>query len=153
MKMQDFWLIVTYRVKRVHNSPIYSGHPVYYGHRPTSQNFQLPSIFCKLDLYKVITLYTTVTLPFAKGDHSGPSRTLRSSDKELLIQPCWHLKTHGEQAFSFIGPKLWNTLPLSIKRCKSAEPLSPLLRRTFLEITLNCKNHWLLRFFRLFYVT
>ena len=85
--MQDFWLIVPYIVKRVHNSPIYSGHPVYYSHRPTSQNFQLPYIFCKLDLYIVITLYTTVTLPFDKGDHSGPSRALCLSDKELLLQP------------------------------------------------------------------
>ena len=88
MKMQDFWLMVTNRVKRVYNSPIDSGHPVCYGHRPSSQNFQLPYIFCKLDLYKVITLYTTVTLPFAQGDHFRPSRTLRSSDKQLLIQPC-----------------------------------------------------------------
>jgi len=75
MKMQGFWLIVTNRVKRVHNSPIYSGHPVYYGRR-------------KLDLYIVITLYTTLTLPFAQGNHYRPSKTLRSSDKELLVQPC-----------------------------------------------------------------
>ena len=42
------------------------GHPVYYGHRTTSQNFQLPCIFCKVDLYIAITLYITVTLPFPK---------------------------------------------------------------------------------------
>ena len=86
--MQGFWLIVTNRVKRLYNSPIDSGHPVFYGHRPSSQNLQLPYIFCKLDLYIVITLYTTVTLRFAKGDHSGPSRALCSSDEELLVQPC-----------------------------------------------------------------
>ena len=67
--------------------------------------------------------------------HYRPSRTLRSSDKELLIQPRCRLKTYGERAFSFIAPKLWNTLPLSIKRCKSAE------------------SFHLFRSFRLFYVT
>ena len=39
---------------------MYSGHPVYYGHRATFQNFQLPYIFCKADLYIAVTLYITV---------------------------------------------------------------------------------------------
>ena len=41
--------------------------------------------------------------------HYRPSRTLRSSGKELLVQAHCHLKTYGERAFSFIAPKLWNT--------------------------------------------
>ena len=60
--------------------------------------------------------------------HCRPSRTLRSSDKELLVQPRCHLKTYGERACSFIAPKLWNTLPLSIKRCKSAESFKSTLK-------------------------
>ena len=44
--------------------------------------------------------------------HHRPSRTLNSSDKELLVQPHCHLKTYGEGAFSFIALKLWNTLSL-----------------------------------------
>ena len=60
--------------------------------------------------------------------HYRPSRTLRSSDKELLVQPRCHLKTYGERAFSFIAPKLWNTLPLSIKRCNSAESFKSTLK-------------------------
>ena len=60
--------------------------------------------------------------------HYQPSRTLPSSDKELLVQPRCHLKTHGERAFSFIAPKLWNTLPLSIKRCKSVESFKSTLK-------------------------
>ena len=35
--------------------------------------------------------------------HYRPSRTLRSSDKELLVQARCHLKTYGERAFSFIA--------------------------------------------------
>ena len=46
--------------------PVYCGQPVYYGHRITSQNFQLPYIFCKVDQYIVVTLYITVTLPLPK---------------------------------------------------------------------------------------
>ena len=46
----------------------FSGRPVYYGHRTTSQNFQLPYIFWKVDLYLCITvtLYIPDTLPFPK---------------------------------------------------------------------------------------
>ena len=60
--------------------------------------------------------------------HYRPSRTLRSSDKELLVQPHCHLQTYGERAFSFIAPKLWNTLPLSIKRCNSAKSFKSTLK-------------------------
>ena len=34
-----------FSVKPVYNGPVYSSHPVYYSHRTTSQNFQLPYIF------------------------------------------------------------------------------------------------------------
>ena len=60
--------------------------------------------------------------------HYRASRTLRSSDKELLIKPRCRLKTYGERAFSFIAPKLWNTLSLSIKRCESAESFKSTLK-------------------------
>ena len=60
--------------------------------------------------------------------HYRPSRTSQSSHKELLVQPRCHLKTYGERAFSFIAPKLWNALPLSIKRCNSAESFKSTLK-------------------------
>ena len=60
--------------------------------------------------------------------HYRPSRTLLSSDKELLVQLRCHLKTYRERAFYFIAPKLWNTLPLIIKRCKSAESFKSTLK-------------------------
>ena len=62
-----------------------------------------------------------------------PLRKLRSSDKELLVQPRCHLKTYGERAFSFIAPKLWNTLTLSIKRCKSIESFKSTLKTYLFE--------------------
>ena len=48
---------------------MYSRHPVYYSHQTTSQKFQLPYIFCKVDLYIAVTLYIMVTLSCPKGDH------------------------------------------------------------------------------------
>ena len=55
-------------VKHVYNDTVYSGHPVYFGHQKTSQNFQWPYIFYKVDQYKLSPGIITVTLPFPKGD-------------------------------------------------------------------------------------
>jgi hypothetical protein len=44
-----------------------------------------------------------------------PSRTLRSSDRELLQVPKCRVR-HGERAFAVSGPKLWNALPLTIRQ-------------------------------------
>jgi hypothetical protein len=38
-------------------------------------------------------------------------RTLRSADKNLLVEPKTRLKTYGDRAFSVYGPKIWNQLP------------------------------------------
>ena len=43
---------------------------------------------------------------------------LRSSEKELLTET-QTAKTYGDRAFSRAGPKLWNTLPLSIRHSKT----------------------------------
>ena len=47
------------------------------------------------------------------------SRSLRSSRKEYLVVPRSRLKTYGDRAFSIAGPKLWNDLPLEIRKCAS----------------------------------
>ena len=58
----------------------------------TSQNFQLPYIFCKVGLYIVVILCITVTLPFPKGDHTGlyctyfPLTHLSINSKYLLVE-------------------------------------------------------------------
>ena len=79
-------------------------------------SFKFLPLFYLFDLQFPLKKYSGSACKFLI--HYRPSRTLRSSDKELLVQPRCHLKTYGEQAFSFIAPKLWNTLPLSIRRCK-----------------------------------
>ena len=47
------------------------------------------------------------------------SRSLRSTDQELLAVPKSRLKTYGDRAFSIAAPKLWNELPLYLRRTSS----------------------------------
>ena len=44
-----------------------------------------------------------------------PSRTLRSSAEKLLKLPKFNLKSIGERSFSFQAPKVWNSLPSSLR--------------------------------------
>ncbi|KAL9972361.1 hypothetical protein ACROYT_G018646 [Oculina patagonica] len=49
------------------------------------------------------------------------SRSLRSSGQELLTEPMAKLKTYGDRAFSTAAPRLWNNLPLSIRKSASED--------------------------------
>ena len=44
-----------------------------------------------------------------------PTRSLRSSSKNLLVIPRSKLKSYGDRAFSVSAPKLWNDIPETIK--------------------------------------
>ena len=57
--------------------------------------------------------------------------SLRSSCKEYLVVPRSRLKTYGDRAFSIAGPKLWNDLPLEIRKCASVATFKQSLK-TFL---------------------
>ena len=48
-----------------------------------------------------------------------PVRPLRSSGTGLLNIPDAETKTHGEAAFSFYGPTLWNGLPVNLRLTQS----------------------------------
>ena len=55
----------------------------------------------------MLSLYTT-------------SRELRSScDKTLLKVPPKNYKTFGEHSFTYIGPVIWNKLPVHIRQSNS----------------------------------
>ena len=43
-----------------------------------------------------------------------PTRSLRSADANLLVEPRSNLKTQGDRAFSHAAPRLWNNLPLAM---------------------------------------
>ena len=44
-----------------------------------------------------------------------PSRSLRSSSKNLLVKPRFNLNSYGKRAFSVAAPDLWNSLPQDIR--------------------------------------
>ena len=48
-----------------------------------------------------------------------PERELRSSDKELLVIPRSRLSSMGGRAFSALAPRVWNTLPLSLRNAQT----------------------------------
>ena len=45
----------------------------------------------------------------------SPSRLLRSAEKNLLEEPRFKLKSVGLRSFEAAAPRLWNTLPQSIR--------------------------------------
>ena len=49
------------------------------------------------------------------------SRSLRSSDQDLLAVSCSQLKTKGDHAFEVVAPTLWNSLPSDIRSAVSVE--------------------------------
>ena len=48
-----------------------------------------------------------------------PTRTLRSTSKNLLCKPRTNIKTYGDRSFSACAPKLWNQLPNNIRAAGS----------------------------------
>ncbi len=57
-----------------------------------------------------------------------PSRCLRSSDQNLLLVLQSRLKRRGDRAFSVVGPRLWNSLPLDIRLAPSLSTFKSLLK-------------------------
>ena len=53
--------------------------------------------------------------------YSTPIRELRSSSKQLLSVLRPKLKTYGERAFTFAGPTIWNSIPISVKNSENFE--------------------------------
>ena len=41
--------------------------------------------------------------------------TLRSANKGLLVQPKYNLKTYDYRAFLHAAPKIWNSMPISLR--------------------------------------
>ena len=69
--------------------------------------------------------------------YQSHSRNLRSASKQLLEQPWSFMKTYGNKAFSVCAPKLWNSLPLDLRKSPSLtgfkKGLKTCLCRQFLE--------------------
>ena len=63
-----------------------------------------------------------------------PTRTLRSSEQNLLSVPKYRLKTIGARAYSVQGPLLWNSLPSSLKRIDSLSVFKRQLKAHYFRI-------------------
>ena len=72
-----------------------------------------------------------------------PSRTLRSSGTGLLTIPRVRTKTHGEAAFSYYGPRLWNSLPENLRAAETVDVFKKRLKTHL----FNQAFIWLLNFF------
>lgn len=66
----------------------------------------------------------------------APARTMRSSTLLLLDVPRTKLKSRGVWAFSVVGPKLGNSLPLYV-RSESLEHLKSLLKTHLFSVAFN----------------
>ena len=66
-----------------------------------------------------------------------PGRPLRSSGTGLLTIPDAETKTHGEAAFSFYGPTLWNGLPVNLRLTQSIDSFKRHLKTHLFSIAFN----------------
>ena len=57
-----------------------------------------------------------------------PPRDLRSVSQELLAVPRHSTETYGARSFAVAGPKLWNELPLHIRKSQSTNQFKTLLK-------------------------
>lgn len=67
----------------------------------------------------------------------SPSRVLRSSNLNILAVPCTRLKRRGDRAFSVVGPRLWNNLPIQIRTAHSLPVFKSLLKTHLFSLAFN----------------
>src|SRR4029434_10976933 len=70
-----------------------------------------------------------------------PSRSLRSSGTELLTVPKVRIKRHGEAAFSFYAPSLWNTLPEYLRMAVTVETFKHTLKTYLFDLAYHSLSH------------
>uniref|UniRef100_A0A9J7XSG9 Replication termination factor 2 n=2 Tax=Cyprinus carpio TaxID=7962 RepID=A0A9J7XSG9_CYPCA len=66
-----------------------------------------------------------------------PSRSLRSADHMLLTFPRVRLKHRGDRAFAVAAPKLWNSLPLSVRMAPNLSAFKTSLKTYFYSLAFN----------------
>lgn len=57
-----------------------------------------------------------------------PSRSLKSSNANLLSTPKVRIKMHGEVSFSYYGPQSWNSLPESLRAAETDDAFKKRLK-------------------------
>ena len=57
-----------------------------------------------------------------------PTRSLRSSQQNLLQCPVFSTRNYGERSFVFAAPSMWNTLPSNLKEATTISQFKTLLK-------------------------
>ncbi len=94
----------------------------------------------ELFVYKAVNCLAPQYLSELLTVHN-PVRSLRSQTTRMLWVPRTRLKCRGDRAFSVAGPKLWNTLPLSLRTAYTVSEFKWLLKTHLFSCAFN--DRWL----------
>ena len=102
--------------------------------------------------YSAISAYTTMRCHRTwriSSNHNVPQRTLRSADSLLLEVPRFSQTTVGLRAFSISGWKVWNQLPLKLRKTTSIDSFKKDLKTHYFNIYLrwHCLGQYLCYYF------
>ena len=93
------------------------------------------SLSCQRDVYhykSYVSEFPSTTrarpMPVASDCYVNEWRSLRSCDGYKAIVPRAYKVRLGDRAFSIIGPKLWNSLPITIRSAPSISIFKSLLK-------------------------
>ena len=101
------------------NSVLYGIHKYLIKKLQRLQNCAACVIYKKSKFEHVSDLLNDLHHKFIYLKPYTPTRTLRSANNDLLIEPRSKLKTYGDRAFSVATPELLNQLPQYIKNCQN----------------------------------
>ena len=94
-------------------------------------------------IYKIAVLvfrYFEGTLPTYLSNSLSPyqtSRFLRSTSHKLLNVPTYKMKNQGSRSFSIAGPKIWNDLPMNLRKSATFSIFKKNLKTYLFEKYLN----------------
>ena len=130
--MRNTKIIIQKRVKRSNRACFYE---INYNQLPQfiTIRYQSTSKYC---FTSTVKSYAPAYLS-AMLSRYEPVRPLRSSDTGLLDIPDAETKTHGEAAFSFYGPRLWNGLPVNLRLTQSFDSFKRNLKTHLFSIAFN----------------
>ena len=103
--------VITFTPRREHISPVLRSLHWLPIHRRIEFKILLLVYLC---LHDIAPQYLAEMLT----THAA-TRSLLSSDKQLLVVPRSKLKRHGDRSFNVVVPVLWNSLPESMKSSSS----------------------------------
>ena len=115
--------VITFTLRREHISPVLRSLHWLPIHRRIEFKILLLVYLC---LHDIAPQYLADMLTT-----HAVTRSLRSTDKQLLVVPRSKLKRHGDRSFNVVAPVLWNSLPECMKSSSSVASFKRTLK-TFL---------------------